>query len=63
MAYYTVSKLEDLCNIIIPHFKSYPLLTKKHIDYILFCKVVNIFYFFFCWGLRPPQQKKKIKDI
>lgn len=42
MTFYIVSKLEDLYNIIIPHFKSYPLLSKKHIDYILFCKVVNI---------------------
>lgn len=28
-AYYNVSKPEDLMNVIIPHFKSYPLLTQK----------------------------------
>jgi hypothetical protein len=39
---YTVTNLEDLINVIIPHFNSYPLLTKKHIDYALFCKVVNL---------------------
>lgn len=27
-AYYNVSKPEDLMNVIIPHFKSYPLLTQ-----------------------------------
>ena len=37
---YTVSCLEDICNIIIPHFDKYPLITQKLSDYLLFRKVV-----------------------
>ncbi len=38
---YRVSSLGDL-NIIINHFDNYPLLTRKHSDYILFKEVVNL---------------------
>ena len=41
-AYYNVSKPEDLMNVIIPHFKSYPLLTQKNLDFNLWSKVVDI---------------------
>jgi hypothetical protein len=39
---YTVTKLSDLINVIIPHFDKYPLLTKKAADFILFKLVVEI---------------------
>lgn len=39
---YTVTKIEDLINVIIPHFKSYPLLTKKKLDFILWVKIISI---------------------
>jgi group I intron endonuclease len=35
VAYFKVSKIEDLINIVIPHFNSYPLLTNKRKDFIL----------------------------
>jgi len=38
---FTITRLEDLINTIIPHFNSYPLLTKKRLDFILWSKVVN----------------------
>jgi hypothetical protein len=41
---YTVTKLSDLINVIIPHLLKYPLLTKKAADFILFKKVVEITY-------------------
>lgn len=34
-----VYSLEDIITIIIPHFEKYPLLTKKHKDFILFKQV------------------------
>lgn len=37
---YKISKLNELTNIIIPHFENYPLLTQKHNDFILFKKIV-----------------------
>jgi len=39
---YRVTKIEDLINIIIPHFIKYSLLTQKYSDFILFKKVVEI---------------------
>jgi LAGLIDADG endonuclease len=39
---YTVTKLSDLINVIIPHFERYPLLTQKGADFILFQRVVEI---------------------
>jgi hypothetical protein len=39
---YRVTKIEDLINIIIPHFIKYPLLTQKYSDFILFTKVVEL---------------------
>jgi hypothetical protein len=43
-AFFTVNKLDDLVNIIIPHFNSFPLLTQKRLDFILWSKIVNIMY-------------------
>jgi len=37
---FRVSGLKDLINVIIPHFDNYPLLTKKHSDYLLFKQIV-----------------------
>lgn len=34
-ALYQVNSLKDLVNVIIPHFESYPLLTKKKADFLL----------------------------
>jgi len=39
---YRVNKIDDLINVIIPHFEDYPLLTKKYSDFVLWSKVVNI---------------------
>ncbi len=39
---FRVSKIEDLINIIIPHFKEYPLITAKSIDFLLWCKIIDI---------------------
>jgi len=36
MAFYSVSSQKDIFTIIIPHFDTYPLHTKKKADYILF---------------------------
>lgn len=33
---YKVRKFEDICNIIIPHFSNFPLLTQKRADFELF---------------------------
>lgn len=37
---FVVTNIEDLCNIILPHFDKYPLITSKHLDYLDFKKVV-----------------------
>ncbi len=42
MAYYSVSGIEDLTNIVLPHFKEYFLLTQKAADFLLFKQVVEI---------------------
>jgi hypothetical protein len=42
MVIYYVSKITDLNNVIIPHFKKYPLLSQKAADLILFTRVVEL---------------------
>ena len=37
---FRVSTLKDLVDVILPHFNNYPLITKKHLDYILFKQIV-----------------------
>ena len=32
---YSVTKIKDLLNVIIPHFNKYPLRSAKSIDYLL----------------------------
>jgi LAGLIDADG endonuclease len=39
---YSVSSVTDLQNIIIPHFKLYPLLTQKAADFSLFVQIVQL---------------------
>jgi hypothetical protein len=39
---YTVGSINDLVNVIIPHFKNYPLITKKKVDFFLLTKIVDI---------------------
>ena len=42
MVTYLVSKLNDLNNVIIPHFEKYCLLTQKGADFILWKQVVEL---------------------
>ena len=42
MAFYSISKVKDLTNIIIPHFEQYFLLTQKAADFILFKQIVKL---------------------
>ena len=39
---YRVSSLKYIINIVIPHFKKYPLITQKAIDFDLWSKVIQI---------------------
>lgn len=39
---FRVSTLNDLVNVIIPHFDNYPLYTKKRIDYLFFKQIVTL---------------------
>jgi hypothetical protein len=41
LAYYTVSNVKELTNIIIPHFMNYTLLTQKAEDFRLFKTIVD----------------------
>ena len=40
MVEFRVSTLNDIIKVIIPHFDNYPLITKKHSDYVLFKKIL-----------------------
>jgi hypothetical protein len=42
IAFYSVSSVKDLTNIIIPHFDLFPLLTQKRADFLLFKQIVEI---------------------
>jgi len=37
---FRVSTLKDLVDVILPYFDKYPLITKKHSDYLLFKEIV-----------------------
>jgi hypothetical protein len=37
---FTVTSVKGLINVVLPHFESYPLLTQKFADYLLFKQVV-----------------------
>jgi hypothetical protein len=39
---YYVSSVQELTNVILPHFDKYPLITKKRADYLLFKSALNI---------------------
>lgn len=39
---YRVDKLNDILEVIIPHFDIYPLVTQKLADYMLFKKIVSL---------------------
>lgn len=39
---FRVSTLNDIINVIIPHFNNYPLLTKKYADFIFFKNIVKL---------------------
>lgn len=40
--YYRVTKIGDIVNILIPHFKSYPLLSKKICRFIVWCEAIKL---------------------
>jgi hypothetical protein len=42
IAYFEVTKLNDLVNIIIPHFDKYPLQSAKSIDYLLWKQCIYL---------------------
>lgn len=37
---FIVSTLKDIVDVILPYFDNYPLITKKHSDYLLFKQIV-----------------------
>ena len=39
---YRVSNIQNIINIIIPHFKKYPLISQKSIDFNLWCIVIDM---------------------
>jgi hypothetical protein len=39
---FTVSKYNDIINIIIPLFEKYPIQGEKYLDYESFCKVAEL---------------------
>lgn len=39
---FRVNKLQDLVKVIIPHFNSYPLITNKFSDFVLWSKVIEL---------------------
>jgi len=39
---FKVSNINELINVIIPHFKKYYLITQKHIDFELFSNIVTM---------------------
>lgn len=39
---YRINKIEDLYNIVIPHFDKYPLQSAKRIDFILWKKCIEL---------------------
>ena len=39
---YRVTSLQDLINIILPHFDKYPLITQKRADFELFKMVIEM---------------------
>lgn len=41
-AYFEVTKLDDLVNVIIPHFDKYPLQSFKRIDFLLWRDIVTL---------------------
>lgn len=39
---YKVSNIDQLLNVVIPHFKAYPLVTQKHFDFKIFQKILKL---------------------
>lgn len=39
---YQVRNINDITNIIIPHFEKYPLITQKQSNFILFKNIVEL---------------------
>jgi hypothetical protein len=42
IAVYRLSNIESLRDLIIAHFKKYPLISQKSVDFYLWCKVIEI---------------------
>ena len=41
-AFFSVEKIEDILEVIIPHFISYPLITQKRKDFILWSRIAEM---------------------
>jgi hypothetical protein len=39
---YSIAKIQDISDVLIPHFNNYPLLTKKRSDFLLFKQIVGL---------------------
>lgn len=37
-----MTKFRDIVNVVIPHFLKYPLISKKALDFHLFCRIVEV---------------------
>lgn len=44
MVYYKVRNLDDIIQIIVPHFDKYPLISQKQSDFLLFKNIVELMY-------------------
>lgn len=40
MVEFRVNTIKDIVDVIVPHFDSYPLITKKYSDYLFFKQIV-----------------------
>lgn len=37
-----ICSIEEIIKVVLPHFKNYPLITKKYVDYLLFSEAVYL---------------------
>ena len=58
---FVVYKFDDICEKVIPFFKNYPLQGIKYLDYVDFCKVVNLLNNKSQLTLKELEQIRRIK--
>ena len=58
LAYFEVTKLNDLVNIIIPHFDKYPLQSAKSVDYLLWEQCILLTCFSFVIRIKEKKNGK-----